>query len=759
MALRHRLHGLGADRRVPRRTFPPVTRNSWRRATSTLGVVRPRRPASLAIVPRCGCSRPIPSPGAGVLAAALGLVVVLVTPTVRADQLDAEVSDDERGYAPVQELSYEAILDAPDLAAHAATLRLRVALHNASGSPRDVVHTLAIPGGAELVGLSIARDGTWHGGAATGVLAESGQRDAGTVWARTIDPMQAADQPAAEIVAFGIDGESTLQVELELRVFPLLRNGRWELDLPSHGPHSPQLSTARRVLVRGLPAGRSFWVDDRSSGTEPALVTDAIDAVTVAWPARRTEPGALVGRYEVVPGPAGFDDGRFRLVLRAGNAPAAPPDHITFVIDRSRSTAPLMHRDASRVITGLLAALPATASFDAIGFARTAAPLLAGDVKRHGVRDEAARAQLTAALDVVDRAQGTDLQAALALAATRSAEVGARRSMIVVVTDGMLPASLDTTAMREAYIAAARGSRPELLFVVDDPLFAQRGLAADHPVATTAAALGARISLETLAHIPDDDVLRLLAAPMVIGGLDVDLPPNMSLDAPLPTGLVAGNALVLTGRYHGKAARRVVVRGRAGAQPLLRRISADVGQPQSEAFVATLSGTLDDARDEGLVRPQWLRARQQRTAREGVAQGGRSRQRKGFLDEKIFRNYLTTRVLPRARACYNRALFRAADQGGRVVLEMEVGKGEVIRAGVRDPTLVHGDAELLECLGEAAWALDVPAAKMDEKIYVVRYPLRLVAPTQGGKPGHVDTIDKGLLEVLLAQPIVPVRGK
>ena len=141
---------------------------------------------------------------------------------------------------------------------------------------------------------------------------------------------------------------------------------------------------------------------------------------------------------------------------------------------------------------------------------------------------------------------------------------------------------------------------------------------------------------------------------------------------------------------------------------------------------------------------------------ERVAQAGRGQERKGFLDEKIFRNYITTRVLPRARVCYNRALARAGDQGGRVVLEMEVGKGEVIRAGVRDTSLVRtGDAPLLDCLTEAAWALDVPAAKMDEKVYIVRYPMRLVAPIEGKHAGRVDVIDKDLLEVLLAQPIVP----
>jgi len=229
----------------------------------------------------------------------------------------------------------------------------------------------------------------------------------------------------------------------------------------------------------------------------------------------------------------------------------------------------------------------------------------------------------------------------------------------------------------------------------------------------------------------------------------------MVFDDPLPTGLVSGNAMVLRGSYSGIAAKRLTVRGRAAGRPVVRKVKASVAPAHAEAFVATKAELLADAQAEGLVRPTWLRPRQRRMAREGVAQAGRGREVKGFLDEKIFRNYLTTRVMPRARVCYNRALARTSDQGGRVVLEIEVGKGEVMRATVRDSTLVHGDDALVACLTEAAWALDVPAAKMDEKVYVVRYPVRLVAPTEPGARGHVAAIDKDLLEILLAQPVVP----
>ncbi|MBX7081808.1 MAG: VWA domain-containing protein [Nannocystaceae bacterium] len=691
---------------------------------------------------------------------ALAVAVAGWTGPAGADQLDAEVGDDERGYFPVQELSYEAIVDADADRGDAVTLRLRVALINTSGNPRDVVHTLALPVGAELVGLQIARDGSWHPGSVTAIANPAGPRDPGTVWARTIDPSSPGGLPAAEVVAFGLESNRTLQVELALRVFPQLRAGRWELELPARGPEQPAMVNERRVLARGLPPGKPFFVDDTPSGSEPAMITSTAEAVTVGWTARHPERGSIVGRLEVTPGPPGFDDGRFRVVLRAGSDTAATPDHVSFVIDRSRSTGARMHRDAAHVILRLLDALPAGTSFDAIGFARTAKPLLAGEATAFDRDDAAARAQLVRVLDANDRAQGTDLGAALELAATRVAAERHSRPMIIVITDGMLPATVDATALRERFDRARGRHRPELTFVIDDDVLARSGLPATHPVAAMAAGLGARISLESLAQLSDDAVLELLAAPRVLGDLALALPPSMQLDRALPLGLVAGNALVASGQYTGKPPRELVVHARVGGKAVRKRLRAHVGTPLPEAFVAATAGELASIASEGFTRPAWLRPGQQRTAREGVAQSGRGRELTGYLDEKIFRNYLTTRVAPRARACYNRSLLREPDQGGRVVLEMEVGKGEVMLARARPDALVHTDERLVACLTEAAWALDVPAAKMDDRVYVVRYPLRLVAPVRPGETGRVERgDDDAMLEVLLAQPAGRVQTR
>lgn len=131
--------------------------------------------------------------------------------------------------------------------------------------------------------------------------------------------------------------------------------------------------------------------------------------------------------------------------------------------------------------------------------------------------------------------------------------------------------------------------------------------------------------------------------------------------------------------------------------------------------------------------------------------GRAGREVKGHLDERIFKYYLTTRVLPRARACYNRSLTRHTDQEGRVLLEMEVGKGEVMLARTAHSDLKHTDSELVDCMTEAAWSLDIPAGKLDDQVYRLRYPLSLIAPEEGKVSGRVERIPDEIMEVLLGR--------
>ena len=124
------------------------------------------------------------------------------------------------------------------------------------------------------------------------------------------------------------------------------------------------------------------------------------------------------------------------------------------------------------------------------------------------------------------------------------------------------------------------------------------------------------------------------------------------------------------------------------------------------------------------------------------------RPREGFIDQEIVKRYMHTRVFPRASACYNRALMGNQVLEGRVVFEFELGKGEVMSATVRDSAFNYEVASFQSCLQDAAWAMEIPAGRLDTGTYRVRYPLKFTPPEGGQAPSATDGNDP-LVEILV----------
>lgn len=676
------------------------------------------------------------------------LIVALLASAHPADADTLEV-DPDLGYVPIEELSYETIIRPGS--GYEAELAVRIALDNTSAKAQDVVHAIGLPQGAEITGFSVDFDGTWIDAQPSSIATQPGRRDPGSVFVHMLEPESHGDLPGAELVAFDLPARSTTQIELRMRVFPTLRGDRWQLELPRrHLGDMPNLIDRRRVLVQGLPAGESFWVDDTGNGSSPYMVTRAEDAVLVAWPAHLHGGAQLDGNLEVSRDPEG-EGGRMRLVLRLGSSKAIAPDHVLLLVDRSQSGASTLPREAGDMLAALLDHLPAQTTFDAIGFAREAEPLLAeGEFPRRD--DSEAMVELQGRLGKLKPGQGTDLRAAMQLAGAHLQARGAKAPLIVVATDGMLPRSISAEAIERALLdPLGKAKRPELLFVVDDPLLNLRGLPADHPIADLAAGLGARISLETLANLGPTDSAELLAAPRVLGGLELGLPKGVVLDDELPVGLVAGDFVVIEGSWSGsKPPSKITVRGRLGTAKVSATLSASK-RPELPSAWATgqREGDREQATKEGLVMPDWYTPGMRRTTTMNLAQAGRvGWQATGQLDASIIRRELRIRVLPRARACFNQALTRNQQQSGRVEFAMEVGKGEVMIAGLGKAELSHDDPALLECLEQAAWALDVPAGNLDTQVYAIHYPIDLVAP-EGGVDSQTSESDAAMVERLV----------
>lgn len=685
---------------------------------------------------------------------ALGALALLAVPTAQADLLRAEQREGETGYVAVEELSFETIIEAGS--DYSATLRIRTALHNSSLSTRDVVHALGLPFASQVEGVRVMKDGAWTDGVGTDVASERSRRAPGSVFVRQIVPKNRRDNPGAEVVAYGLDADETLQVEVVVRVFPRLRGESWELELPSRGVGSNALAPERRVLVKGLRSGQSFSVDEERSGGKPFILSRAEDTVSVSWPSQLRSTDALEVNAETEPGPAGFDDGTLRLYLRLGEDQVSDPKHVIFLIDHSKSTANAVDDDVLAMADGLLDALPSSTTFDAIAFNRAVTPLFADRASFPRAGSNKDRLALRQAVTSHARGQGTDLQLALAEAARRAKE-GRGRTLIVIATDGMFPSSISPTDVARAFEVALGGrkDRPEVVFVIDEPMLQRSGLPIEHAATKVAASMGARISLESINQLHGANARTLLATPRVLGNLQVELPEGVQLDDPIPAGLVGGSFVMLRGHYTGKAPRSLRVSGTFGPRQVSRKVRPAAAVHPSEAFTATTRSPIDEAQREGFSAPPWYLARWDKEARASIAQAGRfgRNKRRGYLDQKVFRHYLTTRVLPRARACYNDALTRHPELAGRVVLEIEVGKGEVMMARVSESDLDPKDAKLDPCLAEAAWRLDAPAGVRDRQIYRLRYPLRLVPPPEGKFAGSVTPLSDEVMELLLKQPL------
>jgi len=362
-----------------------------------------------------------------------------------------------------------------------------------------------------------------------------------------------------------------------------------------------------------------------------------------------------------------------------------------------------------------------------------------------GDAEEIERWQVIRALDRVQRGQGSDLHAALTLAAKRIAARNVKRSLVMVVTDGAIPSTADPGKVAASLSdALGKAKRPELLFVIDDPLSARTGLATDSPMARLAAELGARIRLESLTSLERSDLMSLLDAPPVLGHLELDFPQNVVVEQDIPEGLVAGHVLILDGHYVGKAPSRLSIKGTMGGRRVAQRVTAKSREQLPEAFVvASILTSPETAAAEGFATPSWFSRALARESDLSVAQASHDGViRRGHIDGELVKRYMQMRVFPRASVCYNRELARNQVLEGRVSFEIELGKGEVMAAAIGEQKFNYGvSKDFVDCLTEAVWSLEIPAGKLDTEIYRVRYPLRFTPPKGGKAPKAGDDPD------------------
>jgi hypothetical protein len=579
----------------------------------------------------------------------------------------------------------------------------------------EAVVDLALPDGSVLAAVEVQDGGRWRGvDPATVDASHTGDLYRSESAARGVTPaVEPFDDSAAYRLRLarsspggasggGARAIAPLTVRYRFAAAAAFSGGRHRLRFPAAPERLPtpaEVTVATRdatdVEIAGarLPAGASGTAAGRAStrsGWEiswaprdpaPAGETVSVDA--------RIATAALSPKETAV---------AYAVRSRAAR-PAAAPDSVLFLVDRSRSVG-LAGLSAERDLARkLVEALPPSVRFDVLFFDRETKRLF--PMSRPATREaiDAFEAEM-----VPSRLQnGTDLVAALqeAGALLRREQISfAPRALLAIITDGALPDRQDGAALDRA-LGKLPGLELEVAaFAVrppdDDPV-GPRARQALHALAGARGGVARELKTGEVG-----DVVPAALAELEHGGdlaalrLEADGHAHALAEALPPGGAVAG-VITVAGRPPRAMTIEATAHGhRVTAAPHPTRVAGPWLRPWAAKPAPRI---LVGASLVALVEPVERAAEQS----EPLV--------KGSMDRMVMRNVLSLAYMPRARACYlDRTGATAAlrDLAGKVRLAIDVVRGEVEHVAIESSTLNH--AEIERCLREGAFAIDVPRA-------------------------------------------------
>lgn len=457
------------------------------------------------------------------------------------------------------------------------------------------------------------------------------------------------------------------------------------------------------VTIAGQPAetvrGRPGALHATASTRAWELRWSYHDHARSAAEVRLFAAAAKVPGIDISKGHARKAAGRELAVLACRSSTAGTregAERLLLLVDRSRSVGQGGLSVERALAVALVEALPPSVPFSAVTFASDTTAIF----RTFRMPTREAVALLSEALDPNRLQNGTDVVAALAAArGALAAETGVRQkpTWLVLLTDGALPSSQTSEAMRKA-LGAVRANALVLLV-------RQRG---DEAVPTTSLAEFARFAAHYggVVRVIDsgsaEDIAHAVVESMAKGGdlLDVHVE-DATLTHALSAGQGASTILASTAALqHG----RVTLRAR-GLDRAVYAETAPVSVAREWLDVLTLDRTKKPVAWSGasagvavaVLPPPAASSR----ASDGVV--------RGRMDPGVLRNALSLAFMPRARACYlSRRAAKAGDAflRGRMKLELNLERGELQDAVVRSSTLAKPDIEA--CVRSAAWSVDYP---------------------------------------------------
>ena len=704
-----------------------------------------------------------------------------------------------------------------------ATAEVRQQIVNPGDRDTQVLYTFDLPAEAAITGAEVLL--------ADGRRAVSHALDSRSDF-RFIAPEAAPGAPDLGLLR-RVDGAADGLTRYELRAFPVAagksasvvirwvapvryQDGRLSLRLPDRGA-APNLVRERVQITWRAPTGaralHQIRAGDRAvpraaAGRPVRLELDAPVGLDLVMEARPDFPPgqALLAELTTVPIAGGRGAAALTILAPPGPVDRDPAyERVVLVLDVSRSMGASGLTAVRDIAGALLSAAAPSAVAEVVVYDR-AARTLGGKLT----------ADVAALRDRLDRVlasppgNGSDLGAALgrvsallrAAGPVSSTPLGdlarglSSSTLVVIVTDGLLPLELDgAQAVSQIGSVALKEARVTSLVLVPDaaPLpDLNRG-----PLEELASRTGGRVLAvrhgEAAARVKT--LWAELGQPTPLRGLQLDLRgTTLSSAGAVPDQLESGHGAVIVGWYHGRRPTGAVLRGEIRGKPITARARpgnaalqaaavplALITRPAHEllgpeeleraraagrdldeeardravqaahaAGVATASSSLvmldgqdSFARDRLALARKWGSAQFRRhpapaernlgavahsqprgALRPRPAAAGQ--RRTGELDRAVVERLMKHHVVPRARACYDRALRRDPKLAGTATIELEMARGEVQDARLSGGRLA-GNPALSSCLLDAAYATPVPAVALGdthEAIVIARYPLR-----------------------------------
>jgi Mg-chelatase subunit ChlD len=736
------------------------------------------------------------------------------------------------GSGEIVEAGYQLDIDVRGLV---ATVEARQTLLNTGPADSEAIYTFELPAEAIVTGLAV----TPHAGATeTGVVVAA--EAAVTV---APDHSVVAAVPDLGLLRIVAEGETATRDQpgetstYELRLYPVsagrtltaavrwvmpvgVDGGRLLLRLPGRGAAANLSRETGHVRFRAGPAIRGY-LDVHADGKRLAA---RAGASRLAFASSRSGDLRIEATVQVAgAAPVAWADtiavdaGRGVVALSALSPRVLRADpladrQILVVVDTSRSVDRAGLDAAARAVDAILAAAAPSATIEGVLFDRTARRVLGG------WKPAAARGELVTAIRAAPPGNGSDLVAALDLAgAVLAGGQPDAPTLIVVVTDGVLPADVDAELLRQHLPASPRTVDLGAVVIVPDAAavpdvrWSALGQLAAHFGGRALPLRPAEIdqraaTLATELHEPD---------PLTVDGVEADGATVGPID--VPEVLAPGGGWVALAAYRGGKPRAIRLAARRGSEPvaIAARPTADgaailalaaasphaiAGRGDADAdagLVATVTQALRDVRRQrGVVGPtsSLVALRRGPTTKPRlalIAAGGpftrvpapaelapghrfepfaprslaaRSTATSGSLPPDVVKSFLNQQLVPRARGCLARALAGGRAVSGTLRVELELTRGEMMAARIAAGSLA--DAVLGPCVVDAAYDLVVPATALGSEpdpIYLVRYPLRF--ETRGDQPitilGDADSaqpIDPGIT-IDVEDPMGDLRRK